>query len=262
MALAYALTVYYALGGAWGPRSPELWLSTAALACLIAAGYALNELCDLPFDRPRGRKHPLAGGACSRAAALTVTVVLALAAACAAVAAGRWQFTVALAAVGALLGLYDLLSKRMGVGKQLLAAGLMTSIYPLALATAGWPCGPRAWSLAVFPVWLFLTSVGYELLKDIRDRRDDPHSRGPAGSIRRRPRLNRLIAGWLIAGSSPLLLACGLLGCGWVYLAGAVVAICLAQAAAIAPMGAAIALAYAEVLVVGLAAALDVYAAF
>ena len=49
----------------------------------------------------------------------------------------RWRFQVLLACVAAVVTLYNLSSKRLGVFKQLIVSALMISFYPLALAQAG-----------------------------------------------------------------------------------------------------------------------------
>ena len=257
MALAYTLTVYYARGGRMDGHLAETLLSTVALALVIAGGYVLNDLIDAQVDRRGAPWRPIAAGrvarrsACAWAAGLLVAG-LTLAAFC------RWQFLAALAAVAATLVAYDLFSKRLGVLKQLLAAALMTSIYPLALAEAGGATGSRASSLAFFPVWLFLTAFGYELLKDLRDRCGDPRVAGRPTPVQRCPALWRMIAGVAILLAVPVLAGPLLAGGGWVYLVGAALAAAIAVASVHLPIRAAIGCVYAECVLVGLAAAADV----
>jgi 4-hydroxybenzoate polyprenyltransferase len=259
MSLAYALTVYYAVGGRVDERWGELGRSTLSLLCLIGAGYAFNEICDVAVDRARPKNHPLAGGAISLRAGWFATLALLAGSALSALGGvGGWAFPVALGAVGLTLGVYDVFSKRLGPAKPLLAAALMTSIYPLAFAFAGWPTGPRSASLMVFLVWLFMTSAGYELLKDIRDRDSDPAVGVWPGMIRDRPVFYRRLAGGLILGATPLLFLCGMFGCKWIFLAGATTAMALTIAAALAPLRWAIRLVYAECFLVAAAAAADV----
>ena len=258
MSLAYTLTVFYASGGEVGQRWLELWISTLALMLMITAGYAFNEICDLNVDRTRPGKHPIAAGLVSVRLGWGVTIILLVGSLSLAMAVNGWTFLAAMAVVGLGLGAYNLFSKHIGPAKQLLASALMTSIYPLAFVFTGWPTGPRAGSLMVFPVWLFITGTGYELLKDVRDCDSDPLIDNWPGSIRHRTMFYRRLAGGLIAGASPLLLVCGILGCKWVYSVGAMVAIVLAIASALAPVRRAIQLAYAECFLVGVAAAADV----
>jgi 4-hydroxybenzoate polyprenyltransferase len=257
MALAYALTVYYARGGEVAGFWRQIELSTAALALVIAAAYVLNDVWDSGVDRRAGLDRPIAAGRTSRRAGALwggglMAAGLALGAAC------RWEFLAALAGVAAGLVIYDLLSKRVGVGKQILVAALMTSIYPLALAEAGGAVGRRAGSLAIFPIWLFMTAFGYEVLKDLRDRTTDPPVGGRETAIQRRPDLWRRVAGVAIVGAAPLLVGPYLTGCGWVYLAIATVGAGLALASVFLPVRWAICCVYAECFVVGLAATVDV----
>lgn len=258
MSLAYALTVYYALGGQVAGRGTAILLSTVSLMLAVAAGYAFNEICDVAVDAANPRRHAIALGQATHRAAAVVAGLLAASAIAIAAAVGL-RFLLALLAAMALLAVYDLFSKRLGWVKPLLASALMTAIYPLALALTGWPIGSRAASLAIFPAWLFVTGVGYELLKDVRDCRTDPpvpHWRGP---IRARPELYRRLAAAMVGGASPLLLLCLPAGCRWVFALGACAAVALSAAAAFSPVQRAIRLVYAEVFLIGLAAAADVW---
>ena len=258
MSLAYTLTVFYASGGGVGGRWPELWISTLSLMLMIAACYAFNEICDLDVDRSRPGRHSVATGLVSVRLGWGVTIILVIGSLGLALVVKGWAFLAGMVVIGLGLGAYDLFSKHIGLAKQLLAAALMTSIYPLAFVFSGWPAGPRAGSLMVFPVWLFITSAGYELLKDVRDRHSDPPIENWTMAIRHRPMFYRWVAGGLIAGASPLLLVCGMLGCKWVYSLGALAAIGLAIASVLSPVRQAIRLAYAECFMVVVAAATDV----
>jgi geranylgeranylglycerol-phosphate geranylgeranyltransferase len=261
MSLAYLLTVYYARGGAMaGQWRPAAW-STVALALALAGAYALNDVLDCQVDRINAPRRPVASGRVGRAAAAAWAAGLMLLGLAVAAALCRPALLAALAVVTAALLAYDVLSKRLGVLKQVAAAALMTSIYPLAIAQAGGACGPRAGSLAAFPAWLFATSFGYELLKDLRDRAGDPPVAGRPTPLQRDPRWWRRVASLAIAGAAPILLAPALLGCGRVYLAGALAAMALAAVSTVHHPRPAIRLVYAECFLVGLAAAADVVVA-
>jgi len=257
MALAYTLTVYYARGGRVDGFWPQIGLSTAALALVIAAAYVLNDVCDWAVDHRATRDRPIAVGRTSRRAGAIwggslMTAGLALGAAC------RGPFLATLVGVAVVLIVYDLLSKRLGAFKPLLAAALMTAIYPLALAEAGGASGDRAGSLAIFPLWLFLTAFGYEILKDLRDRIADASETGRRSALHRYPRRWRMMAGVAVVGSVPLLVGPFFTGCGWVYLVGAAVAAVAAIASVFLPVREAIRCVYAECFLVCLAATADV----
>jgi len=257
MSLAYTLTLYYACGGGMAGRWAGAILSTAALATVIAGAYVLNDVFDLEVDRGSPRRHPIAAGKVSRRDA-SVLAALLLAGGLGVAAMCRASFLVCLAAVAAGLALYDFLSKHLGAGKQIFVAALITSIYPLALTQAGGATGSRAATLAVFPVWMFLTSFGYEVLKDLRDRSTDPQIAGRPTLIRRRPVLWRRISAGVVAVASLLLIVPAFLGCRWVYMTIAAVAMALAMVASFVKVRLAIRLVYAECLLVGIAAAADV----
>ncbi|MBM4019558.1 MAG: hypothetical protein FJ288_14770 [Planctomycetes bacterium] len=276
MALAYALTLYYALGGRMDGQWPGAAASTAALALVIAAAYVLNDVFDMAFDRVNAPWRPIAAGRVPRRAAAAWGAALAAAGLVLAAAAARPAFPAALAAVAAALVLYDAASKRLGAAKPLAVAALMTSIYPLALAQAGgasdgWRSftigavasalaqggGPRAAALPVFAAWMFLTAFGYEVLKDIRDIPGDRAGGAAATALQRNPRLWRRAAGAVIAAAAAMLLLPLGLGCGWVYGAVAAAAMGAAVVSVFLPVRRAIMAVYAECFLVGVAAAAD-----
>ena len=258
MALTYLLTVYYARGGEAAGRWPGDILSAAALAMVIAGGYVLNDVCDLQFDRLNAPHRALAAGRVGRKAAAAWGAALMVAGLLLAPHGGRLELLAALTAVAAGLIGYDLLSKRIGVGKPLVVAALMTTIYPLALAQAGGASGPRAMSLAVFPAWLFPTALGYELLKDLRDAAGDKQAAARPAPLQRHPALWRRVAAAAVVAPAPLLIVPFFLGCKAIYLGGAVIGIALAVTSAFVPVRRAIRLVYAECFLVAAAAAADV----
>jgi 4-hydroxybenzoate polyprenyltransferase len=255
MSMAYLLTVYYARGGNMAGHWLADGLSAAATMLVISAAYVLNDLFDLASDRVNAPHRPIAAGKVSRklagvwGGALTVAGL--------ALATERWPFLPALTAVAVGLLLYNAFSKRLGWAKPLLVAAMMTSIYPLALAQADGAAGPRAWSLAVFPAWLFPTAFAYELLKDIRDIPGDRVAAAD-GLVHRHPRRWRLVANVMLVAPCVLLIWPFLLGCRWIYLAGAAMATGLAVASTFQSERHAIGAVYGECLILAVSAAVDV----
>ncbi|MBN2582028.1 MAG: UbiA family prenyltransferase [Planctomycetes bacterium] len=257
MAAAYLLTVYYARGGRMDGRWSNDLMSAAALALVIAAGYVLNDVLDYHVDRLNAPRRPLPSGGASRGAAIAWGGALMVAGLVVASQCRPW-FLEGLVGVAAGLVLYDVFSKRLGPLKQVLVSLLMTSIYPLAVAQAGWPVGSRAGSLAFFPAWLLLTSFGYEILKDIRDTRGDMAAVERPLPVQRRPRAWRTVSRAAILVAAPPLAGPWLYGCGWIYLVGAAAAVVLAVVSTFLPVRRALRVLYAECFLVGLAATLDV----
>jgi geranylgeranylglycerol-phosphate geranylgeranyltransferase len=260
MALTYVLTVYYARGGEMAGQWAETLRSGAALALIIAAAYVLNDVCDVAVDHVNAPQRPLASGRVRRKTAAILAALLALTGAGLGTTA-RPAFLLVLLAVAAGLAVYDVFSKRLGIAKQIVVAALMTSIYPLALAQAGGATGRRAWTLAVFPAWMFLTALGYELLKDIRDVPGDQAVIESPNLVQRNPLRWRAVANSAIIVGGLLLIGPRFLGCGQVYTAVAAGAIGVAVGSkALAPR-AAIRAVYTECVIVGIAATLDVIVA-
>ncbi len=257
MSLILTLTIWYALGDGIADQWTATVQATIALALVIAGGYALNDVCDQRADRTNAPGRPLPAGRVRPRVAVMWSVGLlggglAIALLC------RWQFFLVLACVVAVVVVYDLNSKRLGLGKQLLVAALMTSFYPLAFAQAGMPASSRATTLYVFPCWIFLTSFGYETLKDLRDMPGDRLAARHPSWVQRRPQVALAVARITIITGAITLLGPALVGCGWVYRAIIPGAIALGIWSIFLPQARARMAIYGQFVIVGIAAVADV----
>lgn len=258
LSLGYLCILLYARGGSLRGDAAGAAVTGAALLLVIAGAYALNDAVDVAVDRWNAPSRPVAAGQVRRGTAVAFAAAL-LVAGVALGARGRPPFGLVLAAVAAGLLAYDLTSKRLGAAKQPFAAGLVVSLYPLAAAQAGGFHGPRAGTLLVFPVWLFLSAYAYEVLKDLRDLAGD--ARAGRSPLAARPEAWRRVASAATLAGVPVALAPLGLGCGGVYLAVAAPGLLAAMASPWLGLRRAIPALYAEVFLVALAAAIDVIAA-
>lgn len=258
MALTFALTVVYASAGE--VEGVSLLFATVGLSLVIAAGYTLNDVLDFRVDAYNAPRRPIPAGLVSRRLALAWSAALFWGGLLMAAGSQRWGYLAVLAMVALGLVAYNATSKRLGIGKQLFVATLMTSLYPMALAFAGGARGPRAWSLLPFAGWMFLSSWGYEIIKDIRDRKGDAAVAQRRSAVHRHPRTWMDVASWLTLLGGLLLPLAGVFGMGWIYILGSfVVLLPLAIFAARARiLWRKIHLIYAEFVCVGLLATLDV----
>ena len=257
MALILTLTIWYALGDEIAGRWGEAWLATAALALVVAGGYVLNDVCDREVDRVNAPERPIAAGRVSPRIATLWAAGMMVGGLVAAAFCGERFFAGMFALAGGLV-FYDLASKRLGIGKQLVIAVLMTSIYPLAFLFAGTATGSSVGTLYIFPVWLFLTSFGYEALKDIRDSAGDQAATSIRTWIQRDPQLALRVARAAVILGALALIGPGFTGCGWVYLGVIPIAIGLAAWSAFLPPRRAIVAIYLECVMVGIAAVMDI----
>lgn len=245
-----AVIAAYAAGGSPGPHALSLGWGVLALTAVLAGGYVLNDVCDLAVDRVNRPDRPLPRGEISRGAALAWSAGLIAAGLLLAAGAGV-PYLGALATVAAVLVLYNVFSKRVGLWKDLWVAALMASLYPLALALVPARPTPRLAVLYLHPVWLFLTAWAYEMLKDALHTAGD--RLGSAAGIARisgRPWFLPLARTLLLVAALPLPLPYLLGWCRWVYLGAALGAMALAAGAALATPRRAIPLVYAEVCLV------------
>ncbi len=138
------------------------------------------------------------------------------------------RFFLAIAAIAGLLIFYDIFSKRIGIFKDIIVAVLMTSLYPLALALTEPAQTPRLNVLFIHPVWLFLSSLSYEMLKDIRDVKGDRKINGEGLNYCKNKRFLIASQVFVIAGSLVILLPFFLGHCKYIYLTASIGAIILA----------------------------------
>lgn len=164
--------VAYVVGGDISAIGSQLSAAVISLFLVISGGYVFNDVCDKPVDAVNRPERPLPMGTVIPKTALLFSAALMFLGIMLSGVCGRRYFAVlVLVALG--LVLYDLYSKKMGFFKNIFAAALTTSLYPLSFALAEPVITPRLNALYIFPVWLFLTTVGYEMLKDISDVKGD-----------------------------------------------------------------------------------------
>jgi 4-hydroxybenzoate polyprenyltransferase len=211
----FALTVWYASGGdISGARSSLAW-ACGSLIGLLCGTYCLNDVLDVRFDAINAPGRPVCSGRISRRSAATAGIAFFLIALALAALAGS-RFLIAASVLIVALVAYNFLSKRLGRFKPFIASVLVTSLYPLAFVQAGRIAGPRAGSLYCFAAWMFLTVCGYELFKDIRDRRGD--LAGPL-NVKQYWTLGNLT----IALGAAALLPAGALGMSFAYIPAVIV---------------------------------------
>jgi len=162
----------YVAGGDFSAIGLKLIPAVVSLFLVISAGYMLNDVCDRTVDAINSPERAIAKGTITPKTALIHSVILfAIGTLLAGYCGGRFFAVLVLVAFGLII--YDLYSKKMGIFKNIMVAAFTVSLYPLSFALAEPVVTPRLHSLYIFPVWLFLTSVGYEMLKDIHDVNGD-----------------------------------------------------------------------------------------
>jgi len=234
-----------------------LLLSSFSLFCVIAGGYILNDVCDIEIDRINFPQRPLVSGATTVNRASIVSASFFAVGLSVAGCVGLKYFAV-LGAIAIGMVVYDLFSKRLGFFKDILVASLMVSLYPLAFALTEAVATGRAKSLFVSPFWLFFTSLGYEMLKDVRDVKGDRRIFRSVIADYSGRRWFLPLARVISVFASILSIIPYLLGyCKSVYLGGAIVAIVLAIVSMRKRPSVALRYLYASIAVVASAAMAD-----
>ena len=242
--------VAYVTGGDLSGTGTTLIFAVLSLYCVLSAGYVLNDVCDIRYDRVNSPQRPIPGNRITKHAALIGAMVLFSTGIGLATLCGL-DFFILLVFAAAGLVFYDIYSKRWGLFKAILVALLTTSLYPMAFALAEPVVTPRLQVLYIHPAWLFLTTLGYEMLKDIRDVKGDALAVVPhRGSLYARPAALQWARAILSAASLLTLLPYALGYCREVYLVSALTAIGLAAATLRLPPVRAIPCIYASVFVI------------
>jgi geranylgeranylglycerol-phosphate geranylgeranyltransferase len=251
----FVVIMLYLRGGSLAGMTGSVVWAVAALACLISGGHVLNDVCDIEVDRINSPRRPLPSGQVSRRAGAWLAIALLAASVAAAVFCGP-MFVLGISIVAGVLIVYDLLGKSMGIAKNVLVACAAMSLYPLAFTLAEPVHTPRLNVLFIHPVWFFLTAMGYEMLKDIRDWKGDSVLAG-------RPRyvggawFEWLAKASIIAGSAIAVVPFLAGYCGGVYFAACAMAGIMAAMAARQAPKAAIRCVYIEVVLITLGSLAD-----
>jgi geranylgeranylglycerol-phosphate geranylgeranyltransferase len=249
LASGFIVILAYLTGGNLAPVIDKAILSFFSLICIISASYVFNDVCDIEIDKINCQYRMLAAGRITKKAALIYSLILfvtgiVLGAFCSV------AFFLVITAITGLLVCYDLLSKRIGIFKDILVAILMTSLYPLSFTLAESMQTPRLNVLYIHPAWLFLTSLGYEMLKDIPDMKGDSRVNGRDLNYCR-SKIFVITSRLFIIAASLLTLLPYMLGyCKSIYLASAIAAIILAVASTFNKPAVAIRYIYAEVFLI------------
>ncbi|MDO8803966.1 MAG: UbiA family prenyltransferase [Elusimicrobiota bacterium] len=203
----------------------------ASLFFILCAGYLMNDLCDVRYDRLNRPDSMFVGKRLSAGLAGWFVLALFSSGVVCAFFVNRW-FTAVILPLSAGVALYNLYSKRLGLFKEAAISLVVASIYPLALAlTSGGNSSSRRDSLYIFPVWFFLNIMAYEIMRDIIDSPGDKAGRGTTLPLRIGEEKARKAAVFLALAGIPVSLLPYLLGmCGNVYLGGAAAAALLLAA--------------------------------
>ena len=253
----YGVIVLYLTQGSLGTL-PYAWpLAFVSLFCVMAGAYALNDLWDRASDQINHPQRVLITGEVSlRAAGLSAAVLFVLSLLCA-IACGVW-FLVIMVLVALSLLIYNRWSKQWGILKAMWVAMMVTSLYPMAWALAGFGAGVRVKTLGIHAVWLFLTAMGYEMLKDIRDIKGDSLAGSSSGAAIRMRSLYRVVLRLALIGGGVIGLMPFVLGyCQWIYGVVAGRAMVLACVASFTRLRTALVCVYIEVVLITVGSLVD-----
>lgn len=247
----------YVVGGDVSLIGIKMIYAFLSLLFILSATYTLNDICDLAVDNINSPDRILPKRQISLKNALISSGILFLGGIGLGSLCG-WKFLTLLGLVTFGLILYDLYSKKMGIFKDILVAILTTSLYPLSFALVEVSITPRLKSLYIFPIWLFLTTAGYEMLKDIRDIKGDSTVKTIKLKVDCSSPEFLLLARIILVVASLITVLPYVLGyCNLIYLISSILAIILVNLSLKQPPFKAIRFIYAEVFIITIGSLVD-----
>jgi 4-hydroxybenzoate polyprenyltransferase len=148
---------------------PQFLRGLFSLFFILCAGYLMNDLCDIKYDLKNRPEKVFIGKIITRSSAQYASFVFFMLGLTLGIFVNIWYLGV-IVFVSAGLAIYNFFSKRLGILKDIIISLIVILIYPIALAlTAGGNQSLRQSSLFIFPIWLFLTVMAYEIVRDIVD---------------------------------------------------------------------------------------------
>jgi geranylgeranylglycerol-phosphate geranylgeranyltransferase len=257
LSCGFVVVVYYLRGASLFPIRHQLLLAWISLCTTISAAYISNDVCDVEIDMINSPLRVLPQGKMKRKTALAWSMVFFVASL---IIAGLCNklFLLGMGILILLLLFYNIYSKRIGLLKDSFVALLVVSIYPLAFVLAEPVQTPRLKSLFIFPIWLFLSTLSYEMLKDIRDIKGDKTANGKSVAEYSDKKgffvLSRLLA---VIASLVSIIPFVLGSCKQIYLVSSVIAIVLAVLSTRKKPSIAIRYIYLEVFLITVGSAVD-----
>lgn len=256
LAAGFIVILSYLTGGNLAPVFNKVVLSFFSLLSIISASYVFNDICDIEIDKINCPHRMLSVGKATPKTAFIWSMVLFISGIVLGAFCGL-PFFIGITTLAILLACYDLLSKRIGIFKDVLVAILITSLYPLAFTLVESVQTPRLNVLYIHPVWLFLSALGYEMLKDIRDMKGDSQINSRYLNHRKDKRFITISRVFLVAASLITTLPFILGYCKHIYLLASVMAIVLAIISTFNKPAIAIRYIYAEVFLITLGSLAD-----
>ncbi len=131
---------------------------------LLAASMILNDYFDREIDKINEPKRPLPAGIVKPAEAISFAIIVASMGMFFAANLGAWALLIAVASIVIMI-LYNARVKKLGLAGN----ALVSTNVAIPFIFGGFAVGSPTWSLGIFTLLAFLSSLGREILKGIVD---------------------------------------------------------------------------------------------
>ena len=131
---------------------------------LLAASMILNDYFDREIDKINEPKRPLPAGIVKPAEAISFAIIVASMGMFFAANLGAWALLIAVASIVIMI-LYNARVKKLGLAGN----ALVSTNVAIPFIFGGFAVGSPTWSLGIFALLAFLSSLGREILKGIVD---------------------------------------------------------------------------------------------
>lgn len=220
----------YACGSLASLQDKNNWFNLIcgliSLFFLVSAGYLMNNYCDLKYDSANNPSDTAISKLIEPKTIRIIFIIFFIIGPIVALLVGIWFFLIIMADLIVLV-FYNIFSKKLSYLKDIIIALLVISIYPLSFAiTSGGMLSLRRDSLFIFPAWLFLMILAYELVEDILDIKGDQAGGGSTIPIKIGAKKTRTLAVIAALVSVPIAFIPFYYGmCGKSYFAGALISL-------------------------------------
>lgn len=204
----------------------KFFMGDGALFLLLCAAYLMNDLLDFVYDSINRPNAVYIDRLISRRTIIFIIILLIVAGVALSSIVNKYFFIIILTQLTSVI-FYNFFSKQLSFFKPVLISLLVISVYPLSVALAGGGVpSPRFDALYPLTIWLFFTTLAFEILYDVKDSEGDSAPTG-RGYVKTLGENRTIIIGkaFALGAIIPACIPFAMQQCGVIYLAGSILSV-------------------------------------